>query len=193
MAAGPREENPVSDFTVHTIEKAPAASAPILKALHEQVGFVPNLAATMAGGPTLLQAFASLRGLAAQGPLTAAERELVSIAVAGEIACRYCFAAHSTFAAKVGAAPDHIAAVRSGEAAGDAKQQALLRFARAVARREGAPAAARDLVRAGYTREQVLEVLVAIAVPMLAGMVDGVAEVEVDPAFVPNLREAAAR
>jgi uncharacterized peroxidase-related enzyme len=183
----------VPEFPIHTIETAPAASAPILKALHEQVGFVPNLAATMAGGPTLLQAFASLRGLAAQGPLSAAERELVAVTVAREIACRYCFAAHSTFAAKVGAAPDHVAAVRSGETAGDAKQQALLRFARAVARREGAPAAARDLVRAGYTREQALEVLVAIAVPLLAGMADGVAEVEVDAPFAPNLREAMAR
>jgi hypothetical protein len=62
-----------------------------------------------------------------------------------------------------------------------------------VARREAAPAAARDLVRAGYSGEQVLEVLVAIAVPMLAGMVDGVAEVEVDAVFAPNLREAATR
>jgi hypothetical protein len=39
----------------------------------------------------------------------------------------------------------------------------------------------------------VLDVLVAIAVPMIAGMVDGVAEVEVDGVFAPNVREAAAR
>jgi uncharacterized peroxidase-related enzyme len=183
----------VSDFTVHTIEKAPAASVPLMQQLQGQAGFVPNLAATMAGAPALLEAFMTLRGLAARGPLSAAERELVAITVAGQIACRYCFAAHTTFAQKVGAAPDHVAAARSGETAGDAKQQALLRFARAVARREHAPAASRDLVRAGYTREQVLEVLVAIAVPMLAGIVDGVAEVEVDPVFAPNVREAVAR
>jgi uncharacterized peroxidase-related enzyme len=183
----------VSDFPVHTIEKAPAASVPLMQRLQEQAGFVPNLAATMSGAPALLEAFMTLRGLAARGPLSAAERELLSITVAGEIACRYCFAAHSTFAQRVGAAPDQIAAVRSGEPAGDAKQKALLRFARAVARREGAPAAARDLVRAGYTREQVLEVLVAVAVPMLAGMVDCVAEVEVDAVFTPNVQEAAAR
>jgi uncharacterized peroxidase-related enzyme len=183
----------VPEFPVQTIEKAPAASVPLMQKLQEQAGFVPNLAATMAAAPPLLEAFMSLRGLAARGPLSAAERELVAIAVSGEIACRYCFAAHSTFAQKVGAEAGDIAAVRSGQAAGDAKQQALLRFARAVARREGAPAAARDLVRAGYTREQVLDVLVAIAVPMLAGMVDGVAEVEVDGVFAPNVREAAAR
>jgi uncharacterized peroxidase-related enzyme len=183
----------MSDFPVHTIEKAPAASVPLMRKLQEQAGFVPNLAATMAGAPGLLEAFMTLRGLAARGPLSAAERELLSITVAREIACGYCFAAHSTFAQRVGAAADQIAAVRSGEATGAAKQQALLGFARAVARREGTPKAARDLIRAGYTREQVLEVLVAIAVPMLAGMVDGVAEVEVDAVFAPNVREAAAR
>jgi uncharacterized peroxidase-related enzyme len=179
------------EFTVHTVETAPSASVPFMRQLQEQAGFVPHLAATMAGAPALLEAFMTLRGLAARGPLTAPERELLAITVAGEIACRYCFAAHSTFAQKVGAAPDQVASVRSGEAAGDAKQQALLRFARAVARRENAPSAARALVRAGYSREQVLEVLVAIAVPMLAGLVDGVAEVEVDPVFAPNVREAA--
>lgn len=183
----------MSEFPIHTIEKAPASSVPLMQKLQEQAGFVPNLAATMAGAPALLEAFMTLRGLAARGPLSAAERELLSITVAGEIACGYCFAAHSTFAHKVGAAPDQIAAVRSGGPAGDTKQQALFRFARAAARREGARAAARDLVRAGYTREQVLEVLVAIAVPLLAGMVDCVAEVEVDTVFAPNVREAAAR
>ena len=183
----------MSDFPVHTIEKAPAASVALMQKLQEQAGFVPNLAATMASAPALLEAFMTLRSLAARGPLSAAERELLSITVADEIACRYCFAAHSTFAHKVGAAPDEIAAARAGEAAGDAKRQALLRFARAVARRQGAPAAARDVVRAGYTREQVLDVLVAIAVPVLAGMVDCVAEIEVDAVFAPNVREAAAR
>ena len=183
----------MSAFPVYTIEKAPAASVPLMRKLQEQAGFVPNLAATMAGAPALLEAFMTLRGLAARGPLSAPERELLSITVAGEIECRYCFAAHSTFAHKVGAAPDQVAAVRSGQAAGNAKEQALLRFARAVARREGAAAAARELVNAGCTREQVLEVLVAIAVPMLAGMVDAVCETEVDSVFAPNVREAAAR
>jgi hypothetical protein len=64
-----------------------------------------------------------------------------------------------------------------------------LSFARSVARRQGAPAAARELA----SREQVLAVRVVIAVPMLAGMVDGIAEVEVDAAFAPNVREAVAR
>jgi AhpD family alkylhydroperoxidase len=98
----------MSDFPVHTIEKAPAASVPLMQKLQEQAGFVPNLAATMAGAPALLEAFMSLRGLAARGPLSAAERELVAVAVAGEIDCRYCFAAHSTFAQKLGESSKHI-------------------------------------------------------------------------------------
>ena len=42
----------MSRFTIHTIDSAPADSRAALEALLHEVGFLPNLAATMAASPT---------------------------------------------------------------------------------------------------------------------------------------------
>jgi len=88
----------VPDFPIHTVESAPQNSQKLLRGLKEQVGFVPNLVATMAESPTLLEAFLALRAVAASGSLDPVAREVTAIAVGSETACSYCVAAHSTFA-----------------------------------------------------------------------------------------------
>jgi hypothetical protein len=44
----------MSDFPIHTIDSAPSGSRPLLEKLAAEVGFVPNLAASMAESPTTL-------------------------------------------------------------------------------------------------------------------------------------------
>jgi uncharacterized peroxidase-related enzyme len=177
----------LSPFTIHTLETAPDASRKLLLGLREQAGFIPNLAATMAESPALLDAFLGLRSLAAGSSLDAVAREVVAIAVAVETGCSYCVAAHSTFALKQGAAAETVEAVRSGAAPTEPRLQALARFARAVARRDhDVPDRGRDLIEAGFTRAQLLETLVAIAVPMLASSVFHVTEAALDGAFQPQ-------
>ena len=171
-------------FETHTLESAPEASRTLLHGLKEQAGFVPNLAATMAGSPTLLEAFLGLRSVAARSSLDPVAREVIAIAVVTETGCSYCVAAHSTFALKSGAAAPIVEAVRSGATIADPRLDALARFARAIVRREpDVRDRAQGLLQAGLTADQVLETLVAIAVPMLAGSVFQLAPVTLDPAF----------
>jgi uncharacterized peroxidase-related enzyme len=174
------------DLKVQTIESAPAASQPLMKRLKEQVGFVPNLAATMAGSPTLLESFLTLRSVAAGATLDAATREIVAIAVAVETRCLYCVAAHSTFALGHGAPAQAVTALRAELLPDDERLRALARFAQAIVRREGAVDRARDLLSLGFTEAQLLEVLAFIAVPMLAGAVHQLKAVSLDPAFQPQ-------
>jgi uncharacterized peroxidase-related enzyme len=174
------------DLKVQTLESAPAASQPLMQRLKEQVGFVPNLAATMAGSPTLLDAFLTLRSVAAGASLDPAAREIVAIAVAVETRCLYCVAAHSTFALGHGAPTEAVQALRNGELPAEARLRALSRFAQAIVRREGAADRARDLLGLGFTEAQLLEVLAVIAVPLLAGSVHQLKAVSLDPAFQPQ-------
>ena len=140
------------EFKVHTVESAPPASATLLRGLKEQVGFIPNLAATMAESPTLLEAFLGLRSVAGRSSLDPVAREILAIAVASETGCSYCVAAHSTFALMNGAAPAAVEAVRSGAAPQDSRLEALAAFARAVVRREDrVRERAQDLRKAGLT------------------------------------------
>ena len=172
---------------IHTVESAPPASQPLLQGLREQVGFLPNLAASMAESPALLQAFLSLRTIAASGQLDAVAREVVAIAVATETRCTYCVAAHSTFALKQGAAAAEVAAVRSGRPLADPRLDALARFARAVVRRQkDVPERARELGEHGLGPTQVLDVLAAITVPLVAGLAHQLTAAPLEPLFQPQ-------
>jgi uncharacterized peroxidase-related enzyme len=175
------------EFPIHTVDSAPPNAQKLLRGLQEQVGFIPNLAATMAESPTLLQAFLALRSAAAGGSLDPVTREVLAIAVAFETACSYCLAAHSTFALKSGAAPATVAALRAGATPSDPRLGALARFARAVVQRQAdVTARAQDLLNVGLSPAQILEALVAIAVPLLATSVFQVAGVTLDRAFEPQ-------
>jgi hypothetical protein len=70
----------MSEFTIHTSGTAPDASKDVLRTLEQNIGFVPNLAATIAGSPAALQSFvamqSALRGVSTLTPL---EREVVGI------------------------------------------------------------------------------------------------------------------
>lgn len=175
------------DFETYTVDSAPEGSQKLLRGLQDQVGFVPNLAATMAESPTLLEAFLALRSLAHASSLDPIARELIAVAVSVETGCTYCVAAHTTLALKGGAQPEIADAVRAGTTLKDPRLQAFVRFARAIVRRQGdVKERLQDLFTAGMSRGQVLEALVAIAVPMLAGSVFQLAAVELDGAFTPQ-------
>ena len=56
-------------YTLHTLESAPEMAADALRTLQSTVGLIPNLAATMAESPALLNGFLALRELYAQDRL----------------------------------------------------------------------------------------------------------------------------
>jgi uncharacterized peroxidase-related enzyme len=174
------------DFEIHNVESAPEGSRQLLRGLQDQLGFAPNLAATMAESPTLLEAFLTLRSLAQRSSLEPVAREVVAIAVSVETGCSYCVAAHSTIALKSGADPGVVEAARSRATIADPRLQALARFARAVVQQRDAKDCARDLARAGLSPAQLLETLVAIAVPMLAASAFQLTAARLDDVFQPQ-------
>src|SRR5687768_14151941 len=113
------------DFKVHTVESAPEGSRAWMRGLHEQIGFVPNLAASMAEAPALLEAFVTLQTIGHRTSLSPLERQVIAVAVATETGCTYCVAAHSTFALKSGAEGAVVDAVRARTPLGDARLGAL--------------------------------------------------------------------
>lgn len=169
-------------FPVHTADSAPDAARPALAALAERIGFIPNLAATMAGSPVLLTGFGGLQESLRATTLTGAEREVVGLTVSHENACRYSMAAHSVFAGAQGASGDVIAALRAGTPVPDAKLRALQEFTLAVLRERGhVPAEA--LLDAGYTTEQLFEVVAQIGYTSIANWIANLCDPPVDPAF----------
>jgi hypothetical protein len=74
-------------FTLQTIESAPEESRPTLQALQQSLGFLPNVIATMANSPVLLNGFAGSFGSFHGGSLNEIERQVVLLTNAVAIRC----------------------------------------------------------------------------------------------------------
>ena len=171
----------MTTFAVHTIESAPAASRPALEGLQKAIGFVPNLAASMAESPTLIESFTTLRTILSHSTFTPLEREVISLVTSFENNCTYCMAAHSTFAQMAGGSAEVIEALRAGEAPRDPRLGALATYTRHLLANRGHISS-----DAGFTHAQQLEVIAVIAFTTIANFAHNITKCDVDAKFGPQ-------
>jgi AhpD family alkylhydroperoxidase len=155
---------------IQTIEDAPARSQPLLRALKEQVGMVPNLAAAMAASPSLLEGFLAIRDIYGKASFSGAEIQVLSLTAAYENDCGWCVAFHTLMAHKEQVPAEAVAALRAGKTPSDPKLGALSDVAREMVRGRGVvnEATLQRFFAAGYTREQVLDVVLGMGFSLLA-------------------------
>lgn len=172
-------------FKQHSTATAPEESRSGLEAVNNALGFVPNLFATMAESPVALNGYLGLDAVLANGTLTAAERQVVQTAVSSANGCAYCTAAHSTFATRLRAPRDAIAAARGDGRASDPRTDALVQFIQSVVRTRGhiAPEELEAFMEAGFTAAQALEVVAHIGLKTISNYIDGFARIPLDAAF----------
>ena len=169
-------------FTVYTIDNAPAASKPILEGVKKAFSFVPNLQANMAESPELLAGYSALWDLFSKSTLTPHEQQVVYLTSNFENNCHYCMAGHTTLAKMIKMDEGVIAALRSGSAIADAKLEALHKFATIVVRERGfaGDAAVAAFLDAGYTRQNVLEVVLGVATKVMSNYTNHIVHTELD-------------
>ena len=184
----------MSEFTIHTVDSAPEASRGALADLEQNVGFIPNLAATLAGSPVAMRSFVSVQSSLRGSSLTPIEREVVGLVVSFANASQYSMAAHSMFATGHGAPTEVVAALRAGSQLPDERLEELRAFTTELLRERGhvSSPAIGAFLRAGYSTENVLEVITQVAYTTLANLVANLAETPVDDAFKPQAWTAAA-
>jgi uncharacterized peroxidase-related enzyme len=175
----------MDEYTIHTQQSAPEGSREALGMLEQNVGFIPNLAATIAGSPAALQGFVAMQSSLRRSKLSPADREVVALTVSRENASPYSLAAHSAFAAQHGLPPEEVAALRAGEAMADPRTEALHAFtAELLASRSRVSGERRaGLLAAGYSAEEALEVVTQVAFTTMANLVANLAATPVDQAF----------
>ncbi|MBI3994211.1 MAG: carboxymuconolactone decarboxylase family protein [Candidatus Lambdaproteobacteria bacterium] len=160
----------MSHFPLHTLETAPAGAQPILNGVKAKMGFVPNLLAKLAEAPVALEAYTTLSGIFDKASLAPGERQLVLLTSAVENACEFCVAAHSAGAKRVKVNPQVVSALREGKTVPDARLKALTDFTRAVVQERGwvGEQKVEGFLAAGFTPQQVLEVLVGVTLKTLS-------------------------
>ena len=175
----------MTTFPVHTIESAPDGSAEALEGIESRVGFVPNLAATMAGSPVLVTAFGDMQPTLGRSTLTGLEREVVALTLSHANTADYPLAAHGRFAVMQGGSPELVDALCAGGTLTDARLDALATFTRVMIQTRGhVPTPALDaFLAAGYTAENVLEVVAQLGYTTMANLVANIAGPPIDEAF----------
>jgi len=172
-------------FKQHTVESAPDGAKDLLAAQKDKLGFVSNLYATLAEAPPALEAYLKLGEIFGRSSLSSAEQNVVWLAAAAENECHYCVAAHTGIARQAGLEVQAIDAIREGDPIDDDRLQALRAFTETVIRErgwvEGEPV--EDFLAAGFTRANVLEVVLGVAHKTLSNYINHFADTPLDQAF----------
>jgi alkylhydroperoxidase family enzyme len=163
-------------LTIHTPEDAPAASKDLLEGISTDIGFVPNMAAVAAGAPALLSVFDGMRRAVGSGGLDPVAREVAGLAVGVAVDNHYGVAFHSTVLGNLGLADAEIERLRAGRAPADAKLAAIAELARGITLERGkADDAVQRAAAAGWSREEILEVVAECTFAGLVGVLDNLA------------------
>lgn len=168
--------------TPATVAAAPAPSQPLLEAVRQQLGSVPNLFRVVANSPAALEGYLGLNGALAKGQLDAQTRSRVALRVAELNGCEYCLSAHTFLANNVAKLDQaEMTANREGRS-NDPKAAAALRFVTAVVHERGhvSDSDVKAVKLAGFTDGEVMELVLHVALNTLTNYVNTVAGTDID-------------
>jgi uncharacterized peroxidase-related enzyme len=172
----------MSRLSIPTVDTSPEASRPLLAAVKQSLGVVPNLMKLVGHSPAALEGYLALNGALAKGQLDAKLRERIALAVAEYNGCDYCLSAHDYLGRNVARlSQGELDAARDFHSE-DPRAAAALRFARRVAELHGRVsdadlAALRD---AGFDEAGTVEIVVTVALNVLTNYVNNVAQTDID-------------
>ena len=173
-------------FTMHTENTAPAASAKVLANVKARYGFVPNLAGYLAESPLALDMLMKLMAAYDGATLLPQEQQVVLLTASVVNDCSYCRTAHSALARKAGVSRSDLEALTSMQSSSDARLNAVRDFTRAMVEQRGfvGDEAIQTFLAAGFTQEQVLEVVLGVAIKTLTNYSNHIVGTEPNQEFV---------
>ena len=175
-------------FKIHNKETAPTASVPVLAAMEEHIGFIPNIIGVLAESPMAITSVAAINQAIEQSSLNPIEQRVVTVTASAENNCNYCVPAQSTMA-KMAEMPDKVLEmIRSKQPLPDEKYEALRSFTLTVLNNNGwvAEPDVQTFIAAGYETKHVLEVITLIALMTLSNYVSHMSSVPLDDQFLPQ-------
>jgi uncharacterized peroxidase-related enzyme len=175
----------MNPYPIHTIDSAPEGAKPALEGLRQALGLVPNLAATMASSPALVNSFVAAFGQFAAAGFTGGERQVLLLTNAVTNRCSWAVAFHSTIALREGVDPADVEAIRRRRPPADPRSAALSALTRRLAERRGHldEGDVKAFIAAGFDDVQVLDVIAGLAVSTMANYAGNVARPPLEQPF----------
>lgn len=164
-----------------------AENQAIFDQLQKALGFVPNLYAAFAHSDTALGDYLALQNR--KSSLTGKEREIINLVVSQVNDCSYCLSAHTAVGKMQGFTDEQIIAIRKGSGLSDAKLDALGNLVRSIALGRGKPdpALVEAFFAAGYSKANLVDVVIVVGDKIITNYLHGVTQIAVDFPAAPAL------
>jgi len=175
----------MTGFTIHTEATAPDDSKAVLAEAQQTNGMIPGLYAVMAEAPGLLAAYKAVGDLFAESSFDKDEITVVWQTINVEHACHYCVPAHTAIAKSMEVSDEISDALRNETPLPNARLEALRTFTLNVVRNRGNvdDDAVQAFLNAGFTRRQILEVILGVSQKVMSNYSNHLANTPVDAPF----------
>ncbi len=174
-------------YPIHTIASAPEKSKPALEQLQQAFGFIPNIAASIANSHKLVNGLVGLFQQVHSPGLTEAENQIVLLTDAVTNSSAYAVAFHTALALQQGISPAETDAIRQRQTPKDKRYAALSTLAMTLIEKRGhlSEQEFNAFLNAGFTKEQVLEVITIVAASTITNYTGTIANPPLDDRFQP--------
>jgi len=169
-----------TSFTHYDMESAPQSSKRLLNDINKQYGFIPNLFAYMAEAPTTIEAYLMLTDLVSKTSLTPAQQQVALLAASVENKCEFCTVAHHASGIMNQVNEQTLQAIINQTEIHDRKDSVLTKLTQSVVKTRGNPnqAIMEEFFEAGFSRQQVLEVVLVVTIKTLSNYINHLTQPE---------------
>ncbi len=166
---------------LQSLETAAGEGKETLSQIHKAFGMTPNMFKAIANSSPALKMMWSAFGALGSGKLGAKLGEQIAVAVADVNRCEYCLAAHTALGKGAGLTLETMSQAQAGKSS-DPKIQAALTFAVKLVKERAnvSPDDILALKKAGYSEEEIVEILAHVALNIFTNYTNVAFDVPVD-------------
>ena len=158
----------------------------VRSAAKDAFGFVPNLIDELASkNPAVAETYLKANGHLSNGVLSAAEQQVVILAISGYNDCHYCTKAHAAAGAQAGLDSDTIQTLVEGGLPNGDRARLLTRATKRLLGKRGwlNETDREEFEAAGLSTAELYEIVGLIGVKTISNYVNHLADTPVDPQF----------
>ena len=173
------------NYPVHTITSAPEGSKSALEQLEKAFGVLPNLPAVIANSPKLINSLVGLFGQVHSPGLSETENQIVLLTDAVTNSSTYAVAFHTALALQQGISSQETTAIRERRLPTDKRFAALSALAKGLIEKRGhlSEQELDSFIAAGFTKEQILEVVAIVAASTITNYTGTIANPPLEDPF----------
>ena len=162
-------------------ETAQGRTKELFQAVEKRTGRIPAMIRIMGNSPSMLDAYLHFNEVFGESKLVPKLRSLISATVSEINGCDYTLSTAFAFGRREGLSDEELTAARSADN-NDPKIAAALRFAAKTVNAHGsvAPADVKELQVAGYSDQEIVEIVGIVALNILRNYMNLIAKTETD-------------